>query len=118
MLDTHAELVRFAGDLALILADPSVMCVVLLMHGSPYMLQDGELTLTHTIRLEAEGVESGQQVVLDANASAQDPRRVLSVGHGVSVELHGLRLFHKEVNARYAKSSCVELAFIQWRWRP
>ena len=34
-----------------------------------------------------------------------------------NVEKHGLRLFHKEVNARY-DMSCIELAFIQATWKP
>lgn len=34
-----------------------------------------------------------------------------------SLESCGLRLFHKEANARYG-ADCVELAFIQKRWRP
>lgn len=32
-------------------------------------------------------------------------------------ESHGLRLFHKEVNARYDRN-CVELSFIQRQWAP
>lgn len=34
-----------------------------------------------------------------------------------SCESHGLRLFHKEVNARYDRN-CVELSFIQSKWAP
>lgn len=34
------------------------------------------------------------------------------------LEQQGLRIFHKEPNARYAPETCIELAFIQASWRP
>jgi hypothetical protein len=34
-----------------------------------------------------------------------------------NIEAHGLRLFHKEINARW-DMGCVELAFVQAGWTP
>jgi hypothetical protein len=34
-----------------------------------------------------------------------------------NIERHGLRLFHKEVNARY-NLNCMEFSFIQENWSP
>ena len=80
--------VENVADLQSAVSNPGILRVNLMAAGSPYLL-DAELVLATNVTLQAE---NGTFVVLDAQASAQNPRRVLSVNASATIELVGLVL--------------------------
>ena len=82
-LVAHIRLLRAA------LNDPSVIRIVLLKQGSPYVL-DAELQVARQVIIEAE--LGGGEVIIDAAASEATPRRVMRIFASANVTLIGLTL--------------------------